>query len=84
MGMLHNAHGRQSMSGFGLTSKEREREEEREKETKRREEKEKLLRDRKRWKTLRDFVDDRAIEEMYESIERERVALEVGLLFFSS
>lgn len=33
--------------------------------------------DRKRWKTLRDFVDDQAIEDIYETIEDDRTALDV-------
>lgn len=36
----------------------------------------KRLRERSRWKTLRDFVDDRAIEEAMESIDSERAALD--------
>jgi autophagy-related protein 17 len=32
--------------------------------------------DRRKWKTLRDFVDDRAIEEILETIENERNILE--------
>lgn len=35
--------------------------------------------DRKRWKTLRDFVDDQAIEDIYETIEDDRMALDVLL-----
>lgn len=35
--------------------------------------------DRQRWKTLRDFVDDRAIEEVYEVIENDRVVLDVRI-----
>lgn len=34
--------------------------------------------DRKKWKTLRDFVDDQAIEDVLENIESDRVALEVS------
>jgi len=33
--------------------------------------------DRKRWKTLRDFVDDQAIEDIHETIEDDRTALDV-------
>ncbi|TFK72955.1 hypothetical protein BDN72DRAFT_271834 [Pluteus cervinus] len=35
--------------------------------------------DRKRWKTLRDFVDDRAIEDILDNIENERIALDKTL-----
>ncbi|TFY83282.1 hypothetical protein EWM64_g718 [Hericium alpestre] len=38
--------------------------------------KDKDLNDRTRWKTLRDFVDERAIEDAIETIEAERVALD--------
>lgn len=34
--------------------------------------------DRKKWKTLRDFVDERAIEDVLETIENDRNALDVG------
>jgi autophagy-related protein 17 len=34
--------------------------------------------DRKRWKNLRDFVDDQAIEDILETIESNRTALDVG------
>ena len=33
--------------------------------------------DRKRWKTLRDFVDDQAIEDALEMVESDRSALDV-------
>lgn len=33
--------------------------------------------DRKRWKTLRDFVDDQGIEDILENIESDRAALDV-------
>lgn len=33
--------------------------------------------DRRKWKTLRDFVDERAIEDALESMEAERAALDV-------
>ncbi|KAF8623669.1 hypothetical protein AX17_007367 [Amanita inopinata Kibby_2008] len=36
----------------------------------------KRVEDRSRWKTLRDFVDDRAIEDALETIDAERVALD--------
>jgi autophagy-related protein 17 len=35
--------------------------------------------DRAKWKTLRDFVDDRAIEEILETVENDRNTLEVRL-----
>lgn len=38
--------------------------------------------DKSRWKTLRDFVDERAIEDALETIESERNQLEVGREFF--
>ncbi|KAF7968960.1 hypothetical protein HWV62_28749 [Athelia sp. TMB] len=41
--------------------------------------KEKELRDRKRWKTLRDFVDERAIEDVLDAIENDRNDLDVVL-----
>ena len=34
--------------------------------------------DKSRWKTLRDFIDERAIEEVLESVEIERATLDVG------
>ena len=37
-----------------------------------------LIEDRKRWKTLRDFVDDQAIEDTMEMIETERSNLDVS------
>ena len=37
--------------------------------------------DKSRWKTLRDFIDERAIEEVLESVEIERAALDVGDVF---
>lgn len=41
--------------------------------------------DKSRWKTLRGFIDERAIEEVLETIEIERAALDVGgLHVFSS
>ena len=39
----------------------------------------KRSRDRSRWKTLRDFVDDRAIEEALETMDTDRTALDVSL-----
>lgn len=36
------------------------------------------MEDRKRWKTLRDFVDDQAIEDTMEMIETERSNLDVS------
>ena len=40
--------------------------------------------DKSRWKTLRDFIDERAIEEVLETVEIERAALDVGdILAFS-
>ena len=39
----------------------------------------KRSRDRSRWKTLRDFVDDRAIEEALETMDTDRAALDVSL-----
>lgn len=41
----------------------------------------KTNKDRKKWKTLRDFVDDQAIEDILEMIDRDRVALDVRALF---
>lgn len=35
--------------------------------------------DKKTWKTLRDFVDDQAIEDVFESIENDRLGLDVSL-----
>jgi autophagy-related protein 17 len=40
--------------------------------------------DKSRWKTLRDFIDERAIEEVLETIEIERGGLDVGPIFASS
>jgi autophagy-related protein 17 len=37
----------------------------------------KITKDRKKWKTLRDFVDDQAIEDILETIDQDRVALDV-------
>lgn len=34
--------------------------------------------DRKHWKNLRDFVDDQAIEDILETIESNRIALDVS------
>ena len=34
--------------------------------------------DKSRWKTLRDFIDERAIEEVLETVEVERATLDVG------
>lgn len=34
--------------------------------------------DKSRWKTLRDFIDERAIEEVLETVEIERATLDVG------
>jgi autophagy-related protein 17 len=42
--------------------------------------KEKEIKDRKKWKTLRDFVDERAIEDVLENIENDRNALDVSML----
>ena len=36
--------------------------------------------DKSRWKTLRDFIDERAIEEILETVEIERAALDVGVM----
>ena len=36
--------------------------------------------DRRKWKTLRDFVDDRAIEDILETIENDRNHLEVSFV----
>lgn len=33
-----------------------------------------------KWKTLRDFVDERAIEEALERMEEDRIALDVGVM----
>jgi autophagy-related protein 17 len=41
----------------------------------------KIYNDRKKWKTLRDFVDDQAIEDILEMIDRDRVALDVRAPF---
>ena len=38
--------------------------------------------DRKKWKTLRDFVDERAIEDVLETIENDRNALDVSLRIY--
>ena len=43
--------------------------------------KDKDIIDRKTWKTLRDFVDERAIEDVLETIESDRNSLDVGLFF---
>lgn len=40
--------------------------------------------DKSRWKTLRDFIDERAIEEVLESVEIERATLDVGDIFSPS
>ena len=45
--------------------------------------KEKEVKDRKKWKTLRDFVDERAIEDVLDTIENDRNALDVGDLLYS-
>lgn len=37
--------------------------------------------DKSRWKTLRDFIDERAIEDVFEAVELERAALDVGRIF---
>jgi autophagy-related protein 17 len=42
--------------------------------------KEKEVKDRKKWKTLRDFVDERAIEDILESIENDRNVLDVSII----
>ena len=34
--------------------------------------------DRSRWKTLRDFVDERAIEDALDTIEKDRLELDVS------
>jgi autophagy-related protein 17 len=45
--------------------------------------KEKEVKDRKKWKTLRDFVDERAIEDVLDTIENDRNALDVSVpLYF--
>ena len=41
----------------------------------------KINKDRNKWKTLRDFVDDQAIEDVLETIDQERVALDVCVPF---
>ena len=41
----------------------------------------KINKDRKNWKTLRDFVDDQAIEDILEMIDGDRVALDVRAPF---
>jgi hypothetical protein len=38
--------------------------------------------DRKKWKTLRDFVDERAIEDVLETIENDRNALDVSVRIY--
>ena len=43
--------------------------------------KDKVNRDRKKWKTLRDFVDDQAIEDVLDTIDQDRVALDVRVPF---
>jgi autophagy-related protein 17 len=43
---------------------------------------EKEAKDRKKWKTLRDFVDERAIEDVLDTIENDRNALDVSGLIF--
>lgn len=42
--------------------------------------KDEQVKDRKTWKTLRDFVDERAIEDVLETIESDRNALDVRVL----
>jgi autophagy-related protein 17 len=37
--------------------------------------------DRKKWKTLRDFVDERAIEDVLDTIENDRNTLDVSISF---
>lgn len=44
--------------------------------------KDKEVKDRKTWKTLRDFVDERAIEEVLETIDNDRNVLDVCFLLF--
>ena len=41
----------------------------------------KINEDRKKWKTLRDFVDDQAIEDILETIDGDRAALDVRAPF---
>lgn len=41
----------------------------------------KINKDRNKWKTLRDFVDDQAIEDTLEMIDQDRAALDVRALF---
>jgi autophagy-related protein 17 len=43
--------------------------------------KDKLNKDKKKWKTLRDFVDDQGIEDVLEAIDQDRVALDVRFPF---
>ena len=38
--------------------------------------------DRSKWKNLRDFVDERAVEEVLENIESDRNSLDVGSPYF--
>lgn len=42
------------------------------------------MQDRSKWKTLRDFVDERAIEDMLDNIESERSVLDVSWRTFTS
>lgn len=44
----------------------------------------KIDKDRKKWKTLRDFVDDQAIEDILETIDQDCVALDVSVPFYIS
>jgi autophagy-related protein 17 len=39
----------------------------------------KEVKDRKKWKTLRDFVDERAIEDVLENIESDRNVLDASI-----
>lgn len=47
--------------------------------TTRKQEKKSRREDRSRWKTLRDFVNERAIEDLLDTIEKGRLELDVGL-----
>jgi predicted class III extradiol MEMO1 family dioxygenase len=39
--------------------------------------------DRRLWKTLRDFVDEQAIEDVLETIENDRLGLDVSAVFLA-
>jgi len=65
----------------GYARKESEHERGRGKTTQSPARKGKINEDRKKWKTLRDFVDDQAIEDILEMIDQDRVALDVRAPF---